>query len=80
MKFEVGDFDACKDGISKVEADIGPIDILVNNAGITRDKPLHKMDPEHWEAVNANQHEPRRLKQNFKTSRGQPKHLSGPTC
>ena len=51
FKFDVGDFDACKDGISKVEADIGPIDILVNNAGITRDKPLHKMDSEHWEAV-----------------------------
>ncbi len=52
-KFDVGDFDACKDGIAKVEADIGPIDILVNNAGITRDKPLHKMDPEHWDAVIA---------------------------
>jgi len=52
-KFDVGDFDACKDGIAKVEADIGPIDILVNNAGITRDKPLHKMDPGHWDAVIA---------------------------
>ncbi len=52
-KFDVGDFDACKDGIAKVEADIGPIDILVNNAGITRDKPLHKMDPGDWEAVIA---------------------------
>ena len=52
-KFDVGDFDACKDGIAKVEADIGPIDILINNAGITRDKPLHKMDPEHWDAVIA---------------------------
>ncbi len=53
FKFDVGDFDACKDGIAKIETDIGPIDILVNNAGITRDKPLHKMDPEHWEAVTA---------------------------
>ncbi len=52
-KFDVGDYDACKDGIAKVEADIGPIDILVNNAGITRDKPLHKMDPGDWEAVIA---------------------------
>ena len=50
-KFDVGDFDACKDGIAAIEADLGPIDILVNNAGITRDKPLHKMDPEHWDAV-----------------------------
>ena len=50
-KFDVGDFDACKDGIATIEADLGPIDVLVNNAGITRDKPLHKMDPEQWEAV-----------------------------
>ena len=64
FKFEVGDFDACKDSISKVEADIGPIDILVNNAGITRDKPLHKMDPEHWDAVIATN-----LSSAFNTSR-----------
>ena len=50
-KFDVGDFDACKDGIAQIEADIGPIEILVNNAGITRDKPLHKMDPDQWNAV-----------------------------
>jgi acetoacetyl-CoA reductase len=50
-KFDVGDFDACKEGIAKIEADLGPIDILVNNAGIARDKPLHKMDPEIWNAV-----------------------------
>ena len=64
FKFDVGDFDACKDSISKVEADIGPIDILVNNAGITRDKPLHKMDPEHWDAVIATN-----LSSAFNTSR-----------
>jgi len=29
----------------------GAIDILVNNAGITRDKILHKMDLEAWQAV-----------------------------
>ena len=50
-KFDVGDFDACQDGIATIEANLGPIDVLVNNAGITRDKPLHKMNPEHWEAV-----------------------------
>ena len=64
FKFDVGDFDACKDGIAKVEADIGPIDILVNNAGITRDNPLHKMDPEHWDAVIATN-----LSSAFNTSR-----------
>ncbi len=51
FKFDVSNFEACKDGIAQVEADNGPIDILVNNAGITRDKPLHKMDPDHWQAV-----------------------------
>ena len=50
-KFDVSGFEACKDGIAQVEADNGPIDVLVNNAGITRDKPLHKMDPDHWQAV-----------------------------
>ena len=53
FKFDVGDFEACKDGVAQIEAEVGPIDILVNNAGITRDKPLHKMDPEHWDAVIA---------------------------
>ncbi|MDA0305272.1 MAG: acetoacetyl-CoA reductase [Proteobacteria bacterium] len=53
FKFDVSDFDACKKGIEKIEADLGPIDILVNNAGITRDKPLHKMELEQWDAVIA---------------------------
>ncbi len=53
FKFDVGDFNSCKDGIAKVEAEVGPIDILVNNAVITRDKPLHKMDPGDWDAVIA---------------------------
>lgn len=51
FKWDVSDFEACKDGIAKVEAEVGPIDVLVNNAGITRDKPLHKMEPGHWQAV-----------------------------
>ncbi|MGF1477282.1 MAG: acetoacetyl-CoA reductase [Geminicoccaceae bacterium] len=47
-KWDVGDFDACKDGVAKVEGDLGPIDILINNAGITRDTTLHRMTPEKW--------------------------------
>ena len=47
-KWDVSDFDACKDGVAKVEADLGPVDVLVNNAGITRDGMLHKMPPEKW--------------------------------
>ena len=50
-KWDVGDYDACKEGIAKVESEVGPVDVLVNNAGITRDAPFHKMTPEHWKAV-----------------------------
>ena len=50
-KWDVGSYDACKDGIAKVEADLGPVEILVNNAGITRDAPFHKMTPDHWQQV-----------------------------
>ncbi|OXT02545.1 beta-ketoacyl-ACP reductase [Notoacmeibacter marinus] len=52
FKWDVGSFDACKEGIAKVEEALGgPVEILVNNAGITRDAPFHKMTPEHWDAV-----------------------------
>ena len=50
-KWDVADFEACKGGIAKVEADLGPIEVLVNNAGITRDTTLHRMTPEQWRAV-----------------------------
>ncbi|MGB8274913.1 MAG: beta-ketoacyl-ACP reductase [Alphaproteobacteria bacterium] len=50
-KWDVSDFNACKAGVEKVVADLGPIDVLVNNAGITRDGMLHKMTLEHWTAV-----------------------------
>ncbi|GLI21978.1 MULTISPECIES: acetoacetyl-CoA reductase [Xanthobacter] len=50
-KWDVSDFEACKAGIAKVEAEVGPIEILVNNAGITRDGQLHKMSLEQWNAV-----------------------------
>ena len=50
-KFDVGDFDAVQSAVKDSEGAPGPIDVLVNNAGITRDKPLHKMDKAHWDAV-----------------------------
>ncbi|MBO0661292.1 acetoacetyl-CoA reductase [Jiella sp. MQZ9-1] len=50
-KWDVASYDACVEGIAKVDADLGPVDILVNNAGITRDAMFHKMTPEHWQAV-----------------------------
>ena len=54
-KWDVGSYDACAEGIAKVEADLGPVDILVNNAGITRDAMFHKMTPQQWqEVINTN--------------------------
>src|ERR1700716_672649 len=50
-KWDVSSFDACVDGVKKVEADLGPIDVLVNNAGITRDGAFHKMTLDQWNAV-----------------------------
>jgi acetoacetyl-CoA reductase len=51
FKWDVSDFDACKDGIARVEAELGPVEVLVNNAGITRDTTLHRMTPDKWSAV-----------------------------
>jgi len=50
-KWDVGNFDACTQGLSQVETDLGAIDVVVNNAGITRDSMLHKMTPEMWDDV-----------------------------
>ncbi|GAB4071429.1 acetoacetyl-CoA reductase [Ancylobacter sonchi] len=51
FKWDVSDFEACKAGVAKVVAEVGPVDVLVNNAGITRDGMLHKMTAEQWYAV-----------------------------
>ncbi len=50
-KWSVADYDACVDGIKRVEADLGPIEVLVNNAGITRDTMFHRMTPQQWNEV-----------------------------
>ncbi|HHX90644.1 MAG TPA: beta-ketoacyl-ACP reductase [Paracoccus sp.] len=50
-KWSVADYDACAEGIARVEADLGPVEVLVNNAGITRDAPFHKMSPQQWKEV-----------------------------
>jgi acetoacetyl-CoA reductase len=51
FKWDVSSYEACAEGIKKVEADLGPVEVLVNNAGITRDVMLHRMKPEQWSAV-----------------------------
>ncbi len=50
-KWDVSSYQACAEGIGRVEADLGPVEILVNNAGITRDAMFHKMTPEQWNEV-----------------------------
>ncbi len=51
FKWDVSNYQACVEGIAKVEAELGPVEILVNNAGITRDAMFHKMTPEQWNEV-----------------------------
>ncbi len=50
-KWDVSSYEACVEGIARVEADLGPLDVLVNNAGITKDAMFHKMTPDQWNAV-----------------------------
>src|SRR5262245_1638284 len=50
-KWDVSSYEACVEGLKKVEADLGPVEVLVNNAGITRDAPFHRMTVDHWNQV-----------------------------
>jgi acetoacetyl-CoA reductase len=50
-KWDVADFAACQDGVTRITRELGAIDILVNNAGITKDAMLHRMTKENWDAV-----------------------------
>jgi len=51
FKFNVADFESCKNGVAAIEAALGPVEVLVNNAGITRDGTMHRMTFEQWNAV-----------------------------
>ena len=50
-RIDVADYDACRAGLERIAADLGPVEILVNNAGITRDMTMHRMDPASWRSV-----------------------------
>jgi len=50
-KWSVAEYDACAEGIKKVEADLGPVEVLVNNAGITRDNLFMRMSDDEWQSV-----------------------------
>jgi acetoacetyl-CoA reductase len=51
FKWDVGDFQACEQGVIAVENEVGPVEVLVNNAGISRDAMLQKMSHEQWSQV-----------------------------
>jgi gluconate 5-dehydrogenase len=53
--FDVTKSAEVRDGVARIEAEVGPIDILVNNAGIQRRAPLEDFPEETWrELMTAN--------------------------
>ena len=50
-KFDVSDFEACRDGVDRITKDLGAIGILVDNAGITKDGTMHRVSFDQWNAV-----------------------------
>ena len=49
--FDVAKVAEIEEGVTKIEAEVGPIHILVNNAGIQRRGPLESFDDADWHEV-----------------------------
>lgn len=56
IKWDVSNYESCKNGIEEAKKILGgEINVLVNNAGITRDSMFHKMQPQQWlDVINTN--------------------------
>jgi len=50
-KFDVSKHAEVQAAMGLIESEVGPVEILVNNAGITRDRTLHRMTHDDWQAV-----------------------------
>ncbi|MCK8520629.1 3-oxoacyl-ACP reductase FabG [Aquimarina sp. D1M17] len=51
VKISVTDKKTIEEAAERIRSKYGKIDILINNAGITKDRTLHKMSEEEWDAV-----------------------------
>ncbi|MFP8964016.1 3-oxoacyl-ACP reductase family protein [Streptomyces nanhaiensis] len=51
VRCDVADMDQIDAAFTTVEAEIGPVEILVSNAGVTEDRPMIRMQEEHFSRV-----------------------------
>ena len=49
--FDVTDFHAVNEAVSRIESEIGAIDILINNAGVQFRAPLEEFPEEQWQRL-----------------------------
>lgn len=50
---DIADLAQVRDGVARIEAELGPVDVLVNNAGWDVFKPFLKTAPEEWQKLIA---------------------------
>ena len=52
FKTDVADFNACKEVIAKIEAEMGSVNVLVNNAGLALGlSPIHEGNTDDWDTM-----------------------------